>query len=129
MRDAIVDHVFICPANFDESYKFYTTTMGLEPKSSWGGDGEPRGALLSSGRFVVVLAEPHPEDKDQSWAAGYKENRPTIHLAVKNLDKAFSEMKTKDRVRIAPEQTHWGTKWFVLEDPDGNMIAINEQSD
>jgi uncharacterized glyoxalase superfamily protein PhnB len=26
----------------------------------------------------------------------------------------------------APEATHWGTRWFVVKDPDGNLIAFEE---
>ena len=29
---------------------------------------------------------------------------------------------------FAPEPTHWGTRWFVARDPDGNLIAF-EQDD
>ena len=25
-----------------------------------------------------------------------------------------------------PEDTEWGTRWFVVQDPDGNLIAFEE---
>jgi uncharacterized glyoxalase superfamily protein PhnB len=25
-----------------------------------------------------------------------------------------------------PGPTHWGTRWFVVRDPDGNTIAFEE---
>ena len=32
-------------------------------------------------------------------------------------------------VVVRPEATHWGTRWFVVADPDGNLIAYNQRRD
>jgi hypothetical protein len=30
-------------------------------------------------------------------------------------------------VVVKPEATHWGTRWFVVRDPDGNLIAYEQR--
>jgi catechol 2,3-dioxygenase-like lactoylglutathione lyase family enzyme len=61
------DHVFVEPASYDASLRFYRDVLGWRVAFSWGGDGEPRGASVTSGAMSIVLAEPHPaEDKSKS---------------------------------------------------------------
>jgi hypothetical protein len=26
------------------------------------------------------------------------------------------------------EATHWGTRWFVVRDPDGNLVAFEQRT-
>ncbi len=94
---------------------------------SWGGGGEPRGARLTSrGGFSVVIAEPHSDSDDKAWEEGRSGTRPTIHLSTNSIDDRYKEVPQGEHIVIKPEKTHWGTKWFVVRDPDGNMIAFNE---
>ncbi|HVJ54631.1 MAG TPA: VOC family protein [Aliidongia sp.] len=120
------DHLFIAPRDFAASLAFYRDILGMEVTASWGGDGEPRGAMLRRGGVALVLAEPHDEKADHAWREGRRGHAPTLHLSVEGLSERFAEIPPGDHVRIAPEATHWGAEWFVLEDPDGNMIAFNE---
>jgi hypothetical protein len=34
---------------------------------------------------------------------------------------------TSTAALFAPEATHWGTRWFVARDPDGNLIAFEQR--
>jgi uncharacterized glyoxalase superfamily protein PhnB len=52
--------------------------------------------------------------------------RPTIHLAVENLDDRYRQLGARVEVVVKPEATHWGTRWFVVKDPDGNLIAYEQ---
>jgi uncharacterized glyoxalase superfamily protein PhnB len=93
--------------------------------ATWGGENEPRGAILNGGSIEVVLAERHPTE-DHSWSGGVNGQRPTIHLTVENLDGRFQELTSLVEVVVKPEATHWGTRWFVVKDPDGNLIAYEQ---
>lgn len=53
-------------------------------------------------------------------------HRPTVHLAVANLDERFRELSGIVEVVVGPEATHWGTRWFVVKDPDDNLIAYEQ---
>lgn len=121
------DHLFIAPADFDRAVAFYRDVLGWRPLATWGGDGEPRGMALSGGAVQVVLAERH-DAGDQSWSHGTNGRRPTLHLRVDDLDQRFRALASAADVVVRPEATHWGTRWFVVKDPDDNLIAY-EQAD
>ena len=121
------DHVFVQPASFDASLAFYRDTLGWAVEFAWGEAGEPRGASLSSGAMRIVLAEPHAAE-DKSKTHGSNGTRPTLHLRVDDLDARHAELAHAGVALFAPEPTHWGTRWCVARDPDGNLIAF-EQAD
>lgn len=119
------DHLFIAPSDFDRTVAFYRDSLGWSAVAAWGGDAEPRGIVLNGGAIEIVLAERHDTD-DHSWSHGMTGHRPTIHLTVDNLDDRFRELSLHAEVVVSPEQTHWGTRWFVLKDPDGNLLAYEQ---
>ena len=121
------DHVFARPASFDASLAFYRDALGWAVEFSWGEAGEPRGASLGSGAMRIVLAQAHPAD-DKSKTHGINGTRPTLHLHNDNIDARHAGLARTGVALFAPEPTHWGTRWFVARDPDGNLIAF-EQDD
>lgn len=126
MPDDRFDHLFIEPADFDRAVAFYRDALGWEPAASWGEGGEPRGMILDGGGVRLVLAEDHPAD-DHSKSGGKRGHRPTVHLAVDDLDARYAQLAGRAAIVVPPEHTHWGTRWFVLEDADGNRIAYEER--
>lgn len=121
------DHIFIQPASFEKSLSFYRDCLGWSVKFAWGHEGVPRGACLTSGQMTVVIAEDHPAE-DNSKTHGINGTRPTIHLAVENVDARYEELAKTGRALFPPQATHWGTRWFVAADPDGNLIAFEQPS-
>ena len=122
------DHVFVEPASFDASIAFYRDVLGWSVRFAWGGDGEPRGAgLVADGGMAIVLAEPHPA-ADRSKSHGIDGTRPTLHLRVDDIDARHAALAAKGAALFAPEATHWGTRWFVARDPDGNLIAFEQST-
>ncbi len=124
------DHVFVEPASFDASLAFYRGALGWTERFSWGGNGEPRGVFLAApGGAAIVLAEPHPAaDRSKSHGTnGVEGTRPTLHLMVDDVDARHAELAAKGAALFAPEATHWGTRWFVARDPDGNLIAFEQR--
>lgn len=120
------DHLFVQPGAYDASLAFYRDALGWSVRFAWGGEGgEPRGACLASaGGATIVLAEAHPA-ADHSKTHGINGTRPTLHLAVDDVDARYAELRSV--ALFAPEATHWGTRWFVARDPDGNLIAFEER--
>lgn len=103
------DHVFIEPSLYEASLAFYRDGLGWQVQFAWGGNGEPRGACLSSGAMQVVLAEPHPA-ADKSKFHGINGTRPTVHLHVTDIDAPYAELNQKGLALFPPEATHWGTR-------------------
>ena len=112
-------HIFIRPADFERSLAFYRDTLGWDVTETWGDAKEGRGAILSGGGMKVVIAEPHPGDADRG-------GRPDVHLDIHDIDARFKLMPKGGHVVAEPQETHWGTRWFVVRDPDGNLIAFEE---
>ncbi len=116
-------HLFIEPADFDASLAFYRDVLGWVITENWGGNGTQRGAILSGGGIEVVLAQ-RSEPAGKKGAA--ESSRPRVHLDIHDIDTRFKEIPKGSHVVTEPQATHWGTRWFVVRDPDGNLIAFEE---
>jgi catechol 2,3-dioxygenase-like lactoylglutathione lyase family enzyme len=117
------DHLFYYVSDFERSLVFYRDTLGWSVVSLWGEAAGERGAVLSSGALKVVLAQ-HPLER--GLAVG-QPGRANVHLDIHDVDKRFQVLPQGDHVVVPPQDTHWGTRWFVVRDPDGNLIAFEEQ--
>jgi len=120
------DHLFIEPESFDETVSFFCEGLGWSRQFAWGGPGEPRGIGLTGGGITVVIAERHPAD-DHSKTHGINGTRPTVHMQVADLDARYAQLAAKGLTLFPPEKTHWGTRWFVVRDPNGNLFAYEEE--
>jgi catechol 2,3-dioxygenase-like lactoylglutathione lyase family enzyme len=116
------DHLFIKPSDFDASLAFYRDVLGWSVSKTWGGNGSGRGAVLSGGGMNVVIAERSAE----SGGDGGDSARPEVHLDIHDIDARFRKLPKGEHVVVEPGSTHWGTRWFVVRDPDGNLIAFEE---
>jgi catechol 2,3-dioxygenase-like lactoylglutathione lyase family enzyme len=109
-------HLFIAPADFEASLAFYRDVLGWVVTDSWGGKGEEHGAILSGGGMKLVIVE-----KADGGVV-----RPLVHLDIHDIDKRFASLPKGTHVVREPEDTRWGTRWFVVKDPDGTLIAFEE---
>ena len=116
-------HLFITPEDFEASLAFYRDVLGWSVTTTWGGEGKGRGVALSSGGVKVVIAERAAESTAEE---GLGSARPNVHLDIHDVDKRFGNLPKGAHVVRPPEDTHWGTRWFVVKDPDGNLIAFEE---
>ena len=108
-------HLHIVPRDFAASLEFYRDVLGWAVIRAWKHDGG-QGAELSGGGMEVILSEARP---GQSQI-------PTVHLDIHDIDARFKELPPGTHVVTPPEQTPWGTRWFVVRDPDGNLLAFEE---
>jgi len=115
-------HLYIEPDDFEASLAFYRDVIGWAVTEDWNDDGGNRGAVLSGGAMKVVLAERHAATRPAD-ASG---TRPSVHLDIHDIDARFLQIPKGPHVVVGPEKTHWGTRWFVVRDPDGNRIAFEE---
>jgi catechol 2,3-dioxygenase-like lactoylglutathione lyase family enzyme len=114
-------HIFISAADYEASVAFYRDILGWAVSNEWGGDGAARGTILSGGGTKVVIAE-RPANARGAAEAG----QPSLYLDIHDVDVRYSKLPKGAHVVREPERTNWGTRWFVVRDPDGNLIAFEE---
>ncbi|MGZ3693010.1 MAG: VOC family protein [Bdellovibrionota bacterium] len=119
------DHLFVQPIDFGKSFAFYTEALGWKVGYSHG-DAKDAGRLayLHYGEFKMVLAEDHDSADPSTKPAVYKtKGKISLHFDTPDVDETFKKIKPGSHVITAPENTHWGTRWFLVEDPDGNQFG------
>ncbi|AVT81425.1 hypothetical protein RPYSC3_25640 [Rhodopseudomonas palustris] len=96
----------------------------MQVEEQWGEADEPKGITFSNNHgFSITIAEPHDAD-DHSWKQGVNGDRPTLYFKVNDVDAAYADFSDKSAVVIEPQNTHWGMRWFVVRDPNDNLIAF-----
>lgn len=108
-----VDHIYVETSHWDAAVAFWNG-LGFEFAEQWGEDGHRAGRLCRADA-AVVLAEA-PENPV----------RPTVHFHVEDAAALNERVTGNDAVKVTTplEDTHWGTKWIRVEDPDGNVYAL-----
>ena len=114
-----LDHVYVAAVSFEITLHFYSEVLGWAVKERWDEPGSGRGAWMTSGDLSIVITEPHT-----GGAPGRAGDlgRLALHLRVDDLDARYETLR--EVALFPPEDTHWGTRWFVVRDPDGNRIAF-----
>ncbi len=120
------DYLLIAPQNFDASLRFYRDVMKWDIVNEWKSKDGARSVVLSGGGIEVLLVERHKES-EYSILSGVNGATPTLHLDIHDVQKRFELVPPGEHVVVEPQDTHWGVRWFVLKDPDGNLIAFNER--
>ena len=118
------EHLFISPNDFAASREFYVSVLGWQVMSEWTDNHGKKGVVLSGGGVRVVLAEPHDEGNIHNSQAPHSS---TLHLDIHDADKRFAQIPNGKHIVQPPQINHWGTRWLVVRDPDGNLIAFNEK--
>jgi catechol 2,3-dioxygenase-like lactoylglutathione lyase family enzyme len=114
------DHVYVETRHFERTIAFWES-LGFAVAESWG-EGDHRACRLSAGTAWVVLAEA---------GAGHDPQRATVHLKVTDPEALDARIREADAVSvISPlEETHWGTRWIRVHDPDGNLYVLEAGKD
>jgi catechol 2,3-dioxygenase-like lactoylglutathione lyase family enzyme len=118
------DHVFINCADIDANVAFYRDVLGMAVESEWGDRESGRGAILTSGTLRVNLGEEHAGDVADTEPYGYRGARPTLHVRVPDLDEWFSKRAQSENLIAPPQPTHWGGRWALFRDANGNIVAV-----
>ena len=112
-------HIYIRATNFEASLAFYRDMLGWSVTRTWGGEGQEHGAILSGGGVKVVVT-------DGGKGSNGSSEGPSVFLDIHDIDTRFKAIPAGDHVVTPPSPTKWGTRWFVVKDPDGNQIAFEE---
>ena len=120
-----IDHLFIQPLDFNRSLLFFTETLGWKVVKNFGESSDAsRLVYMNYGDFTVVMAEDHDTSDPTKKPKIYNtKGRLSIHFNSSDIDATFKKIKDGSHVVVRPENNHWGTRWFMVEDPDGNQFG------
>ena len=109
------DHIYVETRHFDRAVSFWRE-LGFEVASEWGED-DHRACRLTGPNAWVVLAEA---------GRGHDPQRATVHFAMKDAEMLDEKLAAAEAVEVVSplENTHWGTRWILVRDPDGNLYAL-----
>lgn len=117
------DHLFLACADFDASLAFYRDTLGWTVQHE-SGDDHRLAVLASEGGMSVVLSEQEVGPEGADAGSGINGHRPTTHIKVEDIEARYRSFEGKPEVVVPLQETHWGPTWFVVQDPDGNLLAF-----
>ena len=111
-----LDHLYMESPQFEATIGFWQA-LGYEVAAEWGEDGH-RACRLVAGEAAVVLAE------------GDKPIPPTVHMSVQDAEGMNQSLAGAEHVDVVTplEDTHWGTRWIRVRDPDGNIYALESKA-
>jgi len=87
----------------------------------------PGEVYQSEGGANLVMAEWHEPMGDHAKDGGVSGHKPTVHFKVDDVDQFRKSLPQSADVRVEPENTHWGSRWMVIADPDGNLYAYESE--
>ena len=114
-----LDHIYMESKNYDQVRAFWLG-LGFAVTSEWGEDGH-RACRLDAEKAGVVLAE----------AADDSTPLPMVYLSLTDTAAMNAQITDNEAVEIIMplEDTHWGTQWMHVRDPDGNVWVLESQKD
>ena len=109
-----IDHIYVETAQWEASVDFWEG-LGFAFAEQWGTEGYRAGRLTASSSSVV-LAE----------VVGAQP--PAFNVFFALTDAEGFQPGPGVNVTTPLEQTHWGTRWIRVEDPDGRVFCLVEST-
>lgn len=118
----IFDRLVLDVADLDRATAFYVDTLDFQrlTTADWLGH---RTALLQLGAFFVhLLEQPNSSNPLQLPKSG-----PVMTLADSRIEERYDALRRARVEILAPlRESPWGGRSFLLRDPDGYVIVIQE---
>lgn len=107
-----IGHIYAETTQWETSVGFWEG-LGFSFAEQWGSDGHRAGRLITAGASVVL------SEVDESPAFN-------VFFDVSGAD----DMVLGEQVAVTTplQDTHWGTRWIRVTDPDGRTFALEESA-
>lgn len=106
-----IDHIYLETIQWEASVAFWKS-LSFVWAEQWGSEGHRAGRLINN-QASVVLAE--------------VERAPAFNVFFDVSDAEALELDEAAGVTTPLEDTHWGTRWVRVTDPDGRTFALEER--
>lgn len=105
------------------SLAWYQDILGFVLDEKWEHDGKLAGATLKAGTVELILVQ-------DDWAKGKKRQKGQgMRLycdTVQDVDALASRIKQRGgRLMQEPKDDPWGSRTFVVQDPDGFKLSVS----
>jgi len=122
MKIKSVSGVTLYVKDLNKSAEFYET-LGFDKRK----DAENTVTIYSNWFWLTLVSAPD-EKKEEFKKEASLENRGAgifLNLSVENVDEFYSEVLAKGlKPSSEPKDWPWGSREFVLRDPDGYKLVI-----
>ena len=110
-----LDHIYTEVHDWEAGVAFWEG-LGFAFSDRWGGEGH-RAGRLEAASAIVVLAE-----VDES-----KELEFDVFFSLEDAD----GFRLGDKVEVdrSLSDTHWGTRWIRVKDPEGRIFCLEEDTE
>jgi catechol 2,3-dioxygenase-like lactoylglutathione lyase family enzyme len=105
-----IGHIYAETTQWEASTSFWHG-LGFSFVERWGSEGH-RAGRLENGSATVVLAEVKSD--------------PAFNVFFEVTDIADLDLGADVIVTTALEDTHWGTRWMRVTDPDGRTFSLED---
>lgn len=106
--------------------EWYADVLGFETIFLKSGEEPANYAVLQRGGLQVHLIL----DEDPSYRSWTNAGTGYLYLKSTNIELAFEEIKSKPvQWKQGLERAPWGLLGFLLNDPDGNEIRVEEETE
>jgi catechol 2,3-dioxygenase-like lactoylglutathione lyase family enzyme len=115
--------ISLAVSDMPKAKAFYTETLGLEVKMDYRQDDDNWWVelVLPEGGVHITLSTHH---------GNMKPGAVVLYFATSDIDAAHKELEDKSvKVSAIGDDLHGpgsGTKWFNFNDPDGNLVHIEQ---
>ena len=115
---------------YEQSVKFYSEGLGIEPTAIWNNDGG-RAVMLELGSASLELFDEKQAEVIDNLEAGERlSGQIRFALQVPDLQAAMERLLTHGATLVHPPvTTPWGDVNVRLQDPDGIQITLFQTPD
>jgi lactoylglutathione lyase len=116
--------------DLEGSLRFYRDLLGFTEAYRFPPSGDAAFVTVTAGTSEIGLGQLGPgptlHGQPQRPAAGH---RIELCIYVDNIDQAVDRLRSADvRVVLEPAEQPWGERISYIEDPDGNLVMLAEES-
>ncbi|HZY78588.1 MAG TPA: VOC family protein [Cyclobacteriaceae bacterium] len=112
--------------NVNASVDFYTKYLGFKLVASVPETGEFGWAMVQRDTVTIMFQSLKSMHEDVPSLKFQKGSSATFFIKMKGVDEIYNSVKGKVKIPMDMRTTFYGTKEFVVEDPDGYYMMFAE---
>jgi len=122
-----LSQVFLLVSDLGRSRRFYRQLLNREPASE-----DTRHARFDLGQISLTIHEDLTAEEVALWKVGPMPERRGwgvyLTFPTDDLEETYRKLShTGTEVLTTPQATSWGTRMFLVKDPDGYLLELTQR--